>query len=403
MSERCRLCGQPKVETLIEFGSHPIAHQFLDSADQDEYTHPVTLGFCGSCGLTQLVDPIPAERLYTDYNVLSSWKWNPHLPGLLDAIERLPGISSESPVLEVGSNDGTFLAELRERGFTKLLGLEPARDAREAAAKLGVETISAYFTPEQADAIVESFGRCDLFVSRQVLEHVEELDVFAAAMRRVLNPGAHVVVEVPDFGFNQEAPDYSAIWEEHVNHFTERTLARLLAEVGVEVERCETALFSGQILTAIGRYVGDPKDVAVPTANDELRQGAHAYRDRWPSFRSAINAYLDAERRSGRRVAVYGAGCRANTLINFCDLAPHLECVLDDQVEKQGKFMPGSRLPVVSGDVLGEDGIDLCLLAVNAENEDAVIERRAAFLEGGGEFASIHPPSPRLPAFWKSV
>jgi hypothetical protein len=90
-------------------------------------------------------------------------------------------------------------------------------------------------------------------------------------------------------------------------------------------------------------------------------------------------------------------------LINYCGLAPHLECVLDDQVEKQGKFMPGSRLPVLAGDALGGEGIDLCLLAVNAENESAVIARRTDFVAGGGEFASFHPPSPRLPAFWKSV
>jgi SAM-dependent methyltransferase len=232
MNERCRLCGRPAVETLIEFGSHPIAHQFLETPDQEEYTHPVTLGFCGECGLTQLIDPIPPERLYTQYHWLSSWKWNPHVPRLLETIEHLPGISPDSPVLEVGSNDGTFLAELRDRGFSNLLGLEPARDAQAAATARGIETIAAYFTPEQAEEIAASFGRCDVFLARQVLEHIEDLRDFGDAMRRVLNPGAHVIVEVPDFGFNQEAPDYSAIWEEHVNHFTERTLARFLSEDG---------------------------------------------------------------------------------------------------------------------------------------------------------------------------
>jgi SAM-dependent methyltransferase len=400
MTERCRFCGEDAVERLIEFGLHPIAHQFLDSPEQEEYTHPVTLGFCGECGLTQLVDPIPPERLYTDYNWLSSWKWNPHVPALLDSIEQLPGISHKSPIFEVGSNDGAFLAELRNRGFSNALGLEPARDAQSAATARGIETIFGYFTPEEAENISMSFGRCDVFLARQVLEHVTELGEFAEAMRCVLNPGAYVVVEVPDFGFNQDAPDYSAMWEEHVNHFTKSTLTRFLNDLGVEVQHCETALFSGQVLIAIGRYVGESKQARTPEPTEALRQDAYAYRDRWPSFRTAINHYLEAAQSAGRRVAVYGAGCRSNCLINYCDLAPYLECVLDDQVEKQGKYMPGSRLPVVPGDALAENGIDLCLLAVNAENEDAVIARRAAF---GGEFASIHPPSPRLPAFWKTV
>jgi SAM-dependent methyltransferase len=403
VSDRCRLCGEPAVERLIEFGSHPIAHQFRDAPDQEEYTHPVTLGFCGACGLAQLVDPIPPERLYTHYNWLSSWKWNPHVPGLLEQIEQLRGLSYDSPVLEVGSNDGTFLAELRSRGFTKLLGLEPARDAQTAATARGIETIPAYFTPETAEQIAASFGRCDLFVARQVLEHVSDLGAFADAMRRVLRPGAHVVVEVPDFGFNQQAPDYSAIWEEHVNHFAETTLRRFLSDAGVHVHRSETALFSGQVLIAIGRYVGEPGREIASNELEALRRAAHAYRDRWPAFRAAMQGYLETQRSAGKRVAVYGAGCRSTTLINFCDLAPNLECVLDDQVEKQGKFMPGSRLPVIPGDALAEDGIDVCLLAVNAENEEAVIARRAEFVAAGGEFVSLHPPSPRLPEFWKKL
>jgi SAM-dependent methyltransferase len=396
----CNLCGSEDVELLIDFGSHPIAHRFLDRPDGDEYRHPVLLGFCGACGLTQLIDPIPPERLYDQYHWLSSWKWNPHLEGLLAKIEELPGLTKNAQVLEVGSNDGSFLTELRTRGYSRLLGLEPAEDARHAANEQGVETLPYYFVPEAAQTIIDSVGQCDLFVARQVLEHVASLREFAEAMRIVLRPGARVLVEVPDFGFNQSAPDYSAIWEEHVNHFTRETLTRFLADAGVVVEACEGAVFSGQILIAFGRYAGDRPQPAARDALPKLRTGVTHFRERWPRFRSSLRAYLERERIAGRTVAVYGAGCRSSTLINFTAMGEYLECVLDDQREKQWKYMPGSHLRVLPGDDLARSNVDTCLLAVNAENEEVLIKRRAGFAQRGGRFVSIHPPSPRLPDFW---
>jgi hypothetical protein len=401
---RCNLCTTDVVEPLVDFGSHPIAHHFLERPDEEEYRHPVVLGFCTACGLAQLIDPIPPERLYSDYHWFSSWKRNPHVGRLLARVEGLPGLAKDAHVLEVGSNDGSFLLKLRERGHTRLLGLEPAEDARREAERHGIETFAGYFTPTTAQVIVDRFGRCDLLVARQVLEHVNSLGEFAEAMRVVLEPGAHVLVEVPDFAFNQRTPDYSAVWEEHVNHFTPETLARFLADAGVVVETCETALFSGQILIAFGRYVGDR---AVPPAGNGtlpgLRTAAAEFGARWPAFRASLRDYLEQERHAGRQLAVYGAGCRSATLINFAGMGDYLEWVLDDQPEKQGKYMPGSRLPILPGERLAAHAVDTCLLAVNAENEDMVVERHAGFLEQGGRFASIHPPSPRLPEFWTQV
>ncbi len=399
---RCNLCSGKTVETLIEFGSHPIAHRFLETPDDEEYTHPLTLGACTACGLVQLVDPIPAEELYTTYHWLSSWKPNPHVPELVTALEQLAGLSEDSKVVEVGSNDGAFLAELRARGFRRLLGLEPAEDARSAAAERGLPTVRGYFTPEAAGEIVESFGTADLFVTRHVLEHVSDLPLFAEAMRIVLSPGARVLVEVPDFDFSQDALDYSALWEEHVNHFTRATIEELLGLAGVEVDRFESYAFSGRALVAWGHRAGNGP-ATPPERPAGVAAATREYRDRWPSFRTAIRDYFAGRRDAGRRVGVYGAGCRAATLINLCELGPLVDLLVDDQPEKQGKFMPGSRLAVTPGDALDESALDLCLLSVNAENEDTVIERHSSFGAGGGEFVSINPPSPRLPGFWKEL
>jgi hypothetical protein len=181
------------------------------------------------------------------------------------------------------------------------------------------------------------------------------------------------------------------------------TLSRFFESAGVEMLCSETATFSGEILIAFGKYSGKSAPSAISNPTTELRSGTFAYRDRWPKFRGALIQYLQEQRKAGKKVAIYGAGCRACCLINYAGLAPHIEFVVDDQPEKQGKYMPGSRLPILPGDALRDRSINLCLLAVNAENEEKVIGKHKAYLEQGGQFASVHPPSQRLPPFWSEV
>ena len=121
----CHLCGMQTLIPLLNFGEHPIAHNFLTSPSEEEYVHPVNLYYCESCGLIQLVDPIPPELLYTEYVCLSSWKAQPHLPRLVQLVEELPGLDRKSRIIEIGSNDGIFLDALRARGYENLLGVEP--------------------------------------------------------------------------------------------------------------------------------------------------------------------------------------------------------------------------------------------------------------------------------------
>jgi len=399
----CRLCGKPNLHGLLDFGEHPIAHRFLSDPFEEEYVHPVILCLCEGCGLAQLVNPIPPKMLYTEYNWLSSWKWNPHLARLLQLIEKLPDVEKTSRIVEVGSNDGSFIKLLHERGYEKVLGVEPAQDGQEAARQKGVETIGAYFTQETAQEIVATFGKCDLFMARQVLEHITELEEFREAMCILLRPGGYVLIEVPNFGFSLSAPDYSAIWEEHVNYFTLQTLTRFLADVGVWLIHDETAIFSGEAIIVVGRCGGTVSSTPMHRCSKELREKTFAYRDRWPVFRKAFGQFLHKHQTAGEKVVVYGAGSRACSLINFAGVSGYIEFIVDDQPEKQGKYMAGSRLPVLPGETLETHLVDLCLLAVNAENEEKLIARHRTYEEKGGRFASMLPPSNRLLPFWNHV
>ena len=398
----CNLCGEQKLIKLLDLGKHPIAHHFLKHPSQNEYVHSVKLYFCENCGLIQLVNPIPSELLYTNYVCLSSWKHQPHVSQLIHMIEKFTNAEKTSNILEVGSNDGSFLNILKNRGYRKLTGMEPARDAVEAAKQRNVVTIPSYFSCETAKEFVEKFGKCDLLISRQILEHINDLKSFQEAMRLVISPDAFVVFEVPNFACNLDMLDYS-IWEEHINYFTPDTLSFFLANAGIQIIHSEKTVFSGETLIVIGKNTGGFPHIPFSQYIRELRTKALNYRDKWPVFRDAFIQYLREYKEKGDKVVAYGAGCRLCSLINFIGLGPYIKFVVDDQSEKQGLFMPGSKLPILPGDELDKHSTALCLLAVNAESEEKVIAKHQAFLKKGGSFVSILPPSNRLPTFWKEI
>lgn len=397
----CHLCGTENLMPLINFGKHPIAHHFLSTADEAEYTHPVNLSLCRHCGLIQLCDPIPQEHFYTNYNWLSSWKLQPHMRDVIEYIKDLPGLDKDSKILEIGCNDGSFLEALKENGFHNLLGVEPAKDASSVAIEKEIDTMNTYFNQSTALEIVKSRGKFNLVVFRQVLEHILDLRGFQEALNQVMDHGSYVLIEVPNFDFSLRTYDYSSIWEEHVNFFTMSTMVKFLREIGIEVIHSDTANFCGEALIVFGKKTKEIIEASVSAQDIEIAQrNGLNFKKRWPELKNSFSDYLRKRKDDGITIALYGAGARACSIINFMELAPFIDFIVDDQVEKQGKFMPGSRLPIYPSSELTAKEVKLCLLSVNAENEARVINKHSIYGEMGGEFISINPPSKLLPSFW---
>lgn len=398
----CRLCGKKDLSILLNLGEHPIAHRFLDNQSQDEYVHPVILCFCEDCGLIQIDNPIPADLLYSNYFCLSSWQYQPQIPRIVRLIGEFTGIKKGSTILEVGSNDGRFLNALREEGYQKLIGIEPAHDARLAARKERIETIHSYFNRKSAKEFIKRYGKCDLFISRQMLEHINDLNEFSGAMDTVLSPQGFVIFEIPNFATNLNMLDY-ALWEEHINYFSLDTLKYFLEKSGIQILHYENIIFGGDSLVIVGKYIGKSLSISSLEYMKTLKSKIIKYRDRWPIFRNLFIEYLREHKKQGNKIAIYGAGARLCSLVNFLSIGSFIEFIVDDRFEKQGKYMPGSKLPILSGDALEKHSIDLCLLAVGYECEDKVIAEHQDFIKRGGSFGSVLPPSSRLPDFWRNL
>ena len=384
----------------MDFGAFPIAHQYMDAVTDKRECYPFQLALCEDCNHVFIPNPISPSILYQNYVTLSDWKFQPHIPRLIELIQQY-GVNKQATILEVGCNDGRFLKSLQEVGFTNLHGIEPASDACEMAKKKGIQVIQGFFNQDTADQFVQEKGKCDLFIIRQVLEHIHDLAEFSEAIKNVINADAVVLIEVPDFFPMLHTYDYT-FWEEHVNYFTRKTLNDFISQIGIEEIHFERFLFSGVGQLLIGKCKSNhSSQKESPTSDYHLHENVVNYAHQWIDFKRSWQTFLSDLKRKGEKIAVYGAGCRTASLINFLDIAEYIDFVVDDQEEKQSLFMPGSRLEICASDRLHIDSISICLLGVNTENENKVIEKHN---NSANKiiFYSILPPSERLPSFWQN-
>lgn len=396
----CRACGSSHLDTVIDFGPQPIVHHYLKNQEQPFPLFPFTLESCNNCGFMQIKEPIDPDILYVDYFTVSSWKYQPHMGRLVQLILEKTKIPLNASMLEIGCNDGTFLEVLKDAGFKNLLGIEPTSDASKLALEKGLDVLKGFLSPDVAHSLVESGGKFDLLIIRQVLEHIADLDRFRLSIQSILKPGGYIAIEVPDSWLNLSEPDYT-LWEEHVNYFTLESLGRYLSSCGIQLIHDETTIFSGRCLTVIGRYTGNVLHSS-PNTIDKLSSAINRYHELWPIFQKSLRKYLLDLKEQGHRIAVYGAGARSCTFVNFIGIGHLIEFFVDDQEEKQGVWVPGCKLSIRPSRCLYEERITFCLLGVNTENESKVMEKHKAWIKNGGIFRSILPPSDMLLDSWPS-
>ena len=365
----------------------PIAHRLLRNRDEPEERFPFEVWACGDCGLPQIVKPIDPDILYRQFNYnFSSWKPEPHQPDELDTIAKF---TQHRSVFEIGCNDGLFMEKLRERGAKVLVGVEPNPVSGKIARERGIKVYPDMISPALCRDAVSHAGKFDLVVSRQVLEHIVDFENFFTCVKLVLREDGLLFIDVPDFAPGSSVGDLSVLWEEHVSYFTEATLLALLARHGFEAVSVKKYDFSGGSLAIAARLAEEKMKAPIALAGVGERFGKRAR-----EYGARLRPLLAKAREGGMQVAIYGAGCRACTFTNAHELADLIELSIDDQKERQGMFLPGTRIPIRSPEDLHAKSAPLvCLLAVNHENEAKVSARLRANLTRPVHLVSIFAPS----------
>jgi len=364
----CRVCHSSDLRLFIDLGLQPVAHDLLSRPDQpDRILHPLTLHQCQRCGFIQNNDPIDPELLYKDYNFcFSAWKPQPHIQDEVDILhQHMPGCRC----LEIGCNDGIFLLPLRKAGFRVIMGVEPNPFAAAKAKEQGFDVTCAMLTPEVAVGIYKEHGSVDLIIARQVLEHIPDLTKFFESVKILLAPGGKLLLELPDADAMVQHADCSMLWEEHPNHFTKSSIEHLLGKFGFTAIIEKYYDFSGGSLAILAEKSNGSSRIHSSHIRTDFASRVLSHADR-------IKSFLKIKRENSWHTAIYGSGARACTFVNGLGLKDVLDVSIDDQLEKQGLFMAGAKIPIVSlQNVVETPGNWFIILAVNHENEEKVNSR----------------------------
>lgn len=394
----CRSCGGGSTELILALGSTPLANSLVrEVSEAPEPRYPLDLVFCPTCTLVQITETVPPEILFRDYVYFSSFSDTmlTHASQLAARFVRQLGLGPKSLALEVASNDGYLLQYYKKAGVP-VLGIEPAQNiARVAVAERGVETIAEFFDLPLARTLAREGRRADVVHANNVLAHVADLNGFIQGLFEVLRPAGVAAIEVPYVGDMIDGCEFDTIYHEHLSYFSATALGHVVERHGlklVDVERLP--IHGGSLLVQIARADSSPAPAPAVASliDDEARRGMGTigfYRDfaaRVLDLKDRLRELLSELKASGKRIAAYGAAAKGSTLLNTFGIGRDvLEFVADRSQHKQGRFMPGVRLPIVSPEHLLESMPDYTLLLTWNFAEE-ILEQQKEYLRRGGKF-----------------
>ncbi len=391
----CRMCRDGTPDGWLDFGPQALGNRFLRSPAEDEFLHPCRFGVCRRCGTAQLASPVPLAEMRPRFDWITYNEPEGHLDEVARVLAALPGLAPGAAVGGLTYKDESTLKRLTALGLPNTWLADARADLGVESPFGGIESIQDRLTVATADRLAAKFGRPDLLLVRHVLEHAYDVHELLRSARSLVKPGGYVLFEVPDACKALDRFDYTTVWEEHLFYFTPATLRRCLAAAGFEVVYLNRFDYPQEdVLVAVARPAAAPAPVELPPAElaAELARADRFVRE-FPRVRDGVRATVAGYTRGGGAVAMLGAGHLSAAYVNLYGLEPAVAFVADDNPNKHGLFMPGSRAPILPSAELGRGDVALCLMTVRAEIEDAVARKNRAFVDRGGVLASVFPGS----------
>lgn len=395
----CRHCAAPLEHVFLDLGFAPPSNAYLGEADlRAPETHfPLKLRLCDHCWLVQTEDYARADELFRhDYAYFSSTShtWLEHAQRYTDEMTARLDLGPASFVIEVASNDGYLLRNFVRAGIP-CLGIEPTSSTAQAAERAGVPTLREFFGRELGERLAAAGKQADLIAGNNVYAHVPDINDFTQGLRAALKPGGTITLEFPHLQRLMEQTQFDTVYHEHFSYLSLHTVQGVFAAAGLRVCDVQALPTHGGSLRVFGCHQADPRADSSAVARvlaEEERFGLRSlstyagFQARADGVKDGLCRFLLEQKRLGRRVAGYGAAAKGNTLLNYAGIRPDLlPYVCDAAPSKQGKFLPGSHIPVLPPERLREDRPDVVLiLPWNIAGE--VAAQHAYIDEWGGEF-----------------
>lgn len=399
----CRHCSSPLALTFADLGTAPPSNAYLAASDLScpEIHYPLRVKVCEACWLVQTEDYTRADEVFNaDYAYFSSTSssWVAHAARYAEMIVSHLGLSAESFVVEVASNDGYLLRNFLARGIP-CLGIEPTASTAAAAERLGIPVRREFFG-ESLGRTLASERPADLIIGNNVYAHVPDINDFTKGLAAALAPRGTITLEFPHLMRLIEETQFDTIYHEHFSYLSLGVVTRIFASCGLRVWDVDEMPTHGGSLRVYGCHTADPRPTehrVTALLEQEVRFGLQtkapylSFQARAEKVKDDLLQFLIAEKRAGRRVAAYGAAAKGNTLLNFAgvrlDLLPY---VCDAAPSKQGRWLPGSRIPILPPEeLLIRKPDSVLVLPWNIASE--VVKQNAVLRDTGTQFVTAIP------------
>jgi SAM-dependent methyltransferase len=396
-ARECRLCGVPLRHTFVDLGMSPPCESFV-SADRIECMeayYPLHVMVCEACFLVQLPEHVSPQEIFSEYAYFSSYSssWVAHAAAYCNAVTSRFGFGPHSLVVELASNDGYLLQHFLALGVP-VLGVEPAANVADVAIAKGVPTRVEFFGVALARTLVAEDRQADLIVGNNVLAQVPDLNDFVGGMKLLLKPHGVITLEFPHIERLIAESQFDTIYHEHFSYLSLLTVGRMLEAHGLRVFDVEELPTHGGSLRVYAAHQksSHAKTPAVDALIAREKEFGLADLKRYSAFQEEVKAlkrdlleFLIQAKREGKRVAGYGAPAKGNTLMNYCGIRQDfIDFTVDRSPYKQGKYLPGTRIPIHPPDRLREARPDYVLI-LPWNLKDEIVQQISYVREWGGK------------------
>lgn len=404
MQAHCRFCGTPLTHKMVDLGKTPMANSYIrkEDASAGESFYPLCAFVCHRCFLVQLEEFKTSEEIFSEYLYRSSFSdsWLQHSKDYTEAMTARFGITTESQVIEVASNDGYLLQYFRDKGIP-VLGIEPAANVARIANDAGIPTEVSFWEVKTAQDLVQRGIQADLLLGNNVLAHVPDINGFVSAMKIALKPHGVITMEFPHLMNLVELCQFDTIYHEHYSYLSFGTAERIFAAHDMTLFDVEELPTHGGSLRIYGKHTEDEtKGISGRVASLRAREVAAGYAElgvydkfaeRARGLKRDILEFLIGVKRDGKSIAGYGAPAKATTLLNYCGVrTDFIDYTVDRSPYKQGCYLPGVQIPIYAPEKIRETKPDyLLILPWNLRHE--IITQMAEVRSWGGQFVTLIP------------
>lgn len=404
-SARCRLCGALLRHTFANLGVSPLANSYLkpEQLNRMEPFYPLHAYVCENCFLVQLEEYESPENIFNEeYAYFASYSdsWLQHAKSYVDMITDRLGLTKQSQVVEIASNDGYLLRNFVAKGIPAL-GVEPSASVGRAAIQKGIPTRIQFFGRQTAREMVAEGIQADLLIGNNVLAHVPDVNDLVGGIKILLKPAGTVTMEFHYLMRLMEENEFDTIYHEHFSYFSFTAARRLFAQHGLNIFDVEEIAVTGGSLRIHACHAEDASRTISARAQELLaREEAAgltcldhylAFGEKMKATKRRILSFLIQAKEEGKSIVGYGAAAKANTLLNYCGIgSDFIDYTADRSPYKQGHFLPGTHIPIYDPEKIRETRPDYLLILV-WNIKDEIMETMAHIREWGGQFLVLIP------------